>query len=59
MLKGAPMASKAHPGFQAVQARIAKKAGVGMDRAGAILAAASRHASARAKAKNPKLKKVK
>lgn len=51
--------SKAHPGFKAVQTRISKKLGVSADRAGAILASATRHASARAKANNPKLKKVK
>lgn len=51
--------SKAHPGFKAVQARISKKLGVPADRAGAILASASRHASAAAKKSNPRLKKVK
>lgn len=48
-----------HPGFQAVQAKIAAKEGVSKDRAGAILAAASRHASAGAKKANPHLKRVK
>lgn len=51
--------SKSHPGFKAVQAKIAAKEGVSSDRAGAILGAASRNASAKAKAKNPALKKVK
>ena len=48
-----------HPGFQAVQAGIAKKAGVSKERAGAILASRSRNASASAKKKNPRLKRVK
>ena len=39
----------AHPGFKAVQAKIAKSAGVPMKNAGAILAASSRGASAAAK----------
>ncbi len=51
--------AKAHPGFAAVQARISKNLKVPPDRAAAILASATRHASASAKAKNPKLKKVK
>lgn len=50
--------SNKHPGFKAVQAKIARKSGVGMDRAGAILAASSRKASPGAKRKNPALKKV-
>lgn len=49
--------SKAHPGFKAVQKKIAKK--YGMKRAGAILASASRHASVGAKRNNPRLKRVK
>lgn len=53
------MAAKKHPGFKAVQKKIAAKEGVSMDKAGAILASSSRKASASAKAKNPKLKKVK
>jgi hypothetical protein len=52
------MADKAHPGFQAVQAKIAKKQGVSKERAGAMLAAGTRRASASAKRKNPRLKKV-
>lgn len=51
--------SKAHPGFKAVQKEIAKKGGYSMESAGAILASASRKASAAAKRKNPNLKKVK
>lgn len=53
------MKAKAHPGFKAVQRKIAAKEGVGMDRAGAILAAASRGASPAAKRANPRLKRVK
>ena len=53
------MKGKAHPGFKAVQAKIAKKQGISKDRAGAILAASTRKASAAAKKKNPALKKVK
>lgn len=47
---------KAHPGFAAVQSKIAKK--YGMKRAGAILAASTRKASPAAKKANPRLKKV-
>jgi len=53
------MKSKAHPGFKAVQQKIAEKQGVSMDRAGAILASSSRKASPAAKKANPNLKKVK
>lgn len=49
----------AHPGFKAVQASIAKKSGVSKQAAGAILAASTRKASPKAKAANPRLKKVK
>lgn len=51
--------SKAHPGFKAVAAKIAKKGGFSKERAAAILASKTRGASAAAKRKNPKLKKVK
>lgn len=47
----------AHPGFKAVQSSIAAKQGISKQVAGAILAASTRKASA--KAKNPRLKKVK
>ena len=50
--------STAHPGFQKVQANIAKRMNIPQARAGAILASASRHASAAAKRKNPRLRKV-
>ena len=45
--------------FKSVQAKIAKKEGVPLKSAGAILAKASRNASPAAKRKNPKLKRVK
>jgi hypothetical protein len=50
--------SAKHPGFKAVQKRIAKKYGGNMKKAGAILASATRGASKKAKKKNPRLKKV-
>jgi hypothetical protein len=49
----------AHPGFKAVQSKIAKKQGISKDAAGAILAASSRGASSKAKKTNPRLKRVK
>ena len=49
---------KAHPGFKAVQKKIAAKQGVSMKRAGAILAAGARKASKKAVKANPRLKKV-
>jgi hypothetical protein len=52
------MAAKRHPGFKSVQSKIAKQSGVSKERAGAILAASSRGASAAAKKANPRLKKV-
>lgn len=48
---------KAHPGFKAVQSKIAKK--YGMKKAGAILASRTRKASKAAKRKNPRLRRVK
>jgi len=48
-----------HPGFKAIASKIAKSEGVPMKNAGAILASSSRHASASAKKKNPRLLKVK
>ncbi len=51
------MASK-HPGFKSVQKSIQKE-GYSKEAAGAILASKTRAASKSAKAKNPKLKKVK
>ena len=52
------MASKKHPGFKKVQSEIAKKQGISMERAGAILAAGARKASPAAVKANPNLKKV-
>lgn len=49
--------SAKHPGFKAVQGKIAKK--YGKKTAGAILAASTRKASKSAKKKNPRLKRVK
>jgi hypothetical protein len=46
-------------GFKAAQKQIAKKQGISMERAGAILAEGARKASPAAKRKNPNLKKVK
>lgn len=50
--------SKAHPGFAKVQGKIQKE-GYSKKAAGAILASATRNASAKAKKANPKLKRVK
>jgi hypothetical protein len=47
-----------HPGFKAVQNKIAKKQGISKKAAGAILASSSRNASTKAKKLNPNLKKV-
>lgn len=53
-----------HPGFDAVASKIAKRKNprtgkpYGKERARAILAAASRRASSRAKADNPRLRRV-
>lgn len=52
------MAAKKHPGFKAVQKKIAAKQGISEERAGAILAAGARKASPKAVKANPKLKKV-
>ncbi len=49
--------SKAHPGFKAVQKKIEGE-GYSKEAAGAILANASRHASASAKKANSHLKRV-
>lgn len=48
-----------HIGFKTAQKQIARKEGVSMKAAGAILAHATRNASPSAKRKNPNLKKVK
>lgn len=51
--------AKPHPGFKAVQSKIAAKEGVSKKAAGAILAKSIRNASAKARAKNPRLNRVK
>ena len=50
--------STQHPGFKSVQQSIARRGGMPMKEAGAILAAKSRGALAAAKKKNPRLKRV-
>lgn len=50
--------NKSHPGFGAIQNRIAAE-GYGKKAAGAILANATRNASSKAKRANPNLKRVK
>ena len=50
--------SKSHPGFAAVQSKIAGE-GYSKKAAGAILANSTRKASSKAKKANPKLRKVK
>ena len=47
-----------HPGFKAVAVGIAKKQGISVDRASAIVAAGARKASKAAVKANPRLKKV-
>jgi hypothetical protein len=54
-----PPKSLPHPGFKAVAAGIAAKEGIPLKNAGAILAASSRGASAKAKKVNPRLNRVK
>jgi hypothetical protein len=49
---------KAHPGFKAVAAGIAKKQGISKEGASAIVAAGARKASPSAIKANPRLKKV-
>lgn len=51
--------AKAHPGFKAVQSKIASKEGISSKKAGAILAASTRGAPKAAKKANPRLKRVK
>lgn len=48
-----------HPGFKAVAKGIAKKEGIPMKNASAILASAGRKAGKAAVKKNPNLKKIK
>ena len=49
---------KSHPGFAKVQASIERHEGISHERAGAILASASRKASPKAKRANPRLRRV-
>ena len=49
----------AHPGFKAVAKKIAEEKDIDIEKANAILAASTRGASAAAKAKNPRLRRVK
>lgn len=49
----------AHPGFKAVQSKIAAKEGVSKERAGAMLAASTRRAGKAARKANPRLNRVK
>ena len=49
---------KAHPGFKKVAAGIAKKQGISMERASAIVASGARKAGKAAVKANPRLKKV-
>lgn len=51
--------AKAHPGFKAAQKSIAKREGVPMQNAGAILASMTRKASPAARKANPRLNNVK
>ena len=53
------MKAKKGMGFKAAQKSIAKKQGMSMERAGAILASGARKASKKAIKANPNLKKVK
>lgn len=50
--------SAKHPGFAKAAASIARRQGVPMNRARAILAAGARKASPAARRKNPRLKRV-
>lgn len=49
--------SKKHPGFRAVEAKVAKEPGI--RNPGAVVAAAARNASPAAKKANPNLRRVK
>ena len=51
--------AKKHPGFKAVQNRIARKQGISKKAAGAILAASSRKASAQSQKTKPKTQESK
>lgn len=47
-----------HPGFKAVQKKMMVEQGMSKEKAGKILASATRKASPAAKKKNPRLRKV-
>ena len=51
--------SSGHPGFKGAQREIAQRQGISEERAGAILAAGARKASAAAHKANPRLNRVK
>lgn len=51
--------TKEHPGFKAIEGKISRNEGISRDEAAAILAKRSEDASAKAKKKNPRLKRVK
>ena len=51
--------AKAHPGFKSVQRSIARKEGVSVKSAGAMLASRTRSAGPAARAANPRLNRVK
>lgn len=51
--------TNAHPGFKAVQRSIARRQGVSMKRAGAMLAAGTRRSGSAARRKNPRVNRVK
>ena len=51
------VAKKEHPGFKAVEAKVAKEPGIRDP--GAVVAAAARKASPAAKRANPRLRRVK
>lgn len=48
-----------HPGFKAVQKKIAKKEGMSEEEAGAVLASSTRKAGKAARKANPRLNRVK
>jgi hypothetical protein len=58
-MAGSMRHSAKHPGFASAQNKIAKKQGISQDRAGSILAAASRNSSKAAHKANPRLNRVK
>lgn len=53
------MPGKTHPGFEKAATSISRKEHIPKARARAILASSTRKASARAKKRNPRLKRVK